>query len=189
MPKRKFIALCEHLPQLTAHTDYRANAPTITVTIAVTESENDHVTPRNWSGPHYDEPKNSVGGCYCWLYGTTTADKHVPGLRVPTVIFSYYGPDVKYGTTRHYQHGMRALRRVQKGMDARYREFGPAADAGASLDRWLTACGLRGKCVYVRPEGHPRDASGGWLNKGEWDVLTITEFVARVVAKFPTKVD
>jgi hypothetical protein len=178
--KRKFIALCENLPQLTAVNDYAySNVATITVTIATLEEENGMTSPRNWLR-HSDDPKNSVGGCYCRMFGSTLAG-------APVVHFSHFGPDIRFGAERDYQHALRALRRVQKGMDARYREFGPAEDAGASLDRWLCACGLKGKCVWTRPERNLEPT--GWLNRGEWEQLTITEFVARVVEKFPKKVD
>lgn len=182
--KRKLIALCERLPQLVATDRDLLKNPVIEVTIATTEEENGHTSPRNWM-LHYDEAKNSTGGCYARMWGTTMPDRNVLGLRVPTVLFSHYGPDVRNGTERDYRHGLKALRRVQKGMDARQREFGNAEDAGASLDRWLHACGLKGKCVWTRPEGHTNE---GWLNRGQWDVLTIDEFVELVRTKLPKEV-
>jgi hypothetical protein len=186
--KKKFIALCDRLDQLTSsRSNNFLRNPEISVEIAVLSrgEDGEPITPRNWRRD-FDEPRNSAGGCSARLFGTTSG---VGEDMTPSVLFADYGPEIRYGCRSDYEHGLKACNVVRRGLSRQYAASGPTDDAGELLRRWLLACGLKGKCVWMRPESHHKKGWGGdWLNKGEWVTLTIDEFVERVRAKFPQEV-
>lgn len=172
--KRTFIAIVHNVPQLFARRsdDYRS-VPTIKATVGVLDTEDGKESPRNWS-LDYEEPRNSCGGCY--------ASIHVyDGIgNKPEALFGWCGPDISHGRPKDYAHGARACKTIQKKLDALYRANGNTVDAAATMTRWLNVCGVT--AVWVRPEG---ETGTGWLSKGKWDTMTVTEFGELVRSKFP----
>lgn len=167
---REEIALVDRLEPLRPHSTYEMNGPEIRVTIARLEPGKG--TPRNFRLDS-DTPKTSAGGCYARIFAS--ASSYHTGTQGN--LFGSYGPDVSYGDLRDYQHGQRALQRIEKRVEAIYRTRGGAADAADSMGRWLEATGIRR--VFLRPD---KGRHTSWLSEGEWLQLTVGEFVNRVRA-------
>lgn len=174
---KKFIAIVNSLPQLIAHRhdDFR-DMTQVSVTIGDFDEEGNH--PGNWRHS-FDEPKQSCGGCSGRIHASKWDNGDV------NLYFGQSGPDISYTSDeRVYYHGAKALKLIRKRLHAMYLKDGAETDAAASLGRWLKATGLKGKCVWKRPEGY---GTTGWHNHGKWEVLTIEEFVEVVRSKYPVE--
>ncbi len=165
-PKYSEIALVDKFDKLKPERSF-GDIPEIEVTIAVKSAKN---TPQNFD-LHYNTPKSSVGGCHARIF----ASEYGSGSNAN--IFNSYGPDVgKWGGLNDYQHGLRALDRIAKREEKMRQDRGYTSDAAEAMGRWLEACGVRE--VFMRPaEYNKRD---GWLDRGEWEVLTVGQFINRV---------
>lgn len=143
------------------------DSPDIMVTVAVLKDGK--ATPSNWS-LDYDEAKTSTGGCYARVFASGSGNG---------VLFSHYGPDVRYGDLRDYAHAMRALKLVVGRMEKMHAVRGSASDEASNFGRWLEATGV--DKVYVTLE----KSHSSWLNEQNWTVWTIGRFVNELRAKFP----
>jgi len=158
------IAIVDKLEKLTPSINF-GHCPEISVAIGRLEEKDG--TPRNFS-LDYETPKASNGGCFARIFASDC------GTGTNANIFSWYGPALSFPDMRQYQHGLRAMERIAKRMDAMYSDRGASADAADAMGRWLEACGV--SKVYVRPD---RAQSEQWLSRGEWLVLSVGEFVNR----------
>ncbi len=181
MQRTKYIALVNSLPQLVARREWRSGDPVIEIAIGVLKEEDGKTAPRNWHLDYNESPK-SRGGCEARLYGAVSSDK-------PDALFGYHGPAISYGNLRNYQHAVKALKLIEKGLEYE-RQIAPhvrAVDAVEALRRWLYACNLKGEnAVWMRPEGY---SGSGLLTAGPWLQYSIEEFVDVVRTKLPTKVE
>ena len=89
--------------------------------------------------------------------------------------FGAYGPDISLGDLPKYQHGARALERIAKRTTKLFATRGHPVDAADECGRWLEACDV--DKVFIRPE-NSRDK--GWLNEGDWEILTVGDFINRL---------
>ncbi len=164
---RKFIALADTLAKLFV-SEY--NTPEIRVTIAVLGKDKDgRAFPNNWSRD-YSESKRSTGGCFARIFASDSCDK----TRVHHY-FGCYGPDVRYGEVRDYEHATRAIKRINAGMDKIREARGCTDDAADTMGRWLESAGVTE--VWIRPNG-TRDS--GWLSDGQWETPSVGRFVDKV---------
>lgn len=162
-PTRTEIAMVTSFEKLAPMDDYNRNAPEIRVIIAV--KEGDMKTPRNWS--YMDEhPKTSVGDCFASI----SASKYGEDIRTGNH-FSSHGPNISHGDLNQYRHGVRAMERISKRLEAMSKARGYPADAAECMGRWLEACDISE--VWTRPQAERQR----WLTESDWDVLTIGQFV------------
>ncbi len=149
--------------------NWTSTGPDIKVTIAVLSEKN---TPQNWS-IGYETPKSSNGGCRARIFASD-GDYHE---KYQANLFGWYGSEISYGDLRQYEHGARAVKRIDARMEEMYRVRGGVSDAAESMGRFLEACDISE--VWMRPENYRGDS---WLSKGEWLTITVGEFVNRVRA-------
>ncbi len=121
--------------------------------------------PRNWS-LNYDEAKTSTGGCYARVFASGNRDGSVW-----KVLFGSYGPEATFADMGDFEHGLRALKLIQKRLEAMRDVRGPIFNALEHVQRWLEATGV--SVVLVRPDKSQEE----WLNRGEWLSLPIGRFV------------
>jgi len=122
--------------------------------------------PRNFS-IDYETPKSANGGCSARIFAT----EHGEGIQAN--LFSWYGPALSFPDLRDYQHGLRAMERIGKRMEAMQRVRGSSVDCADAMGRFLEASGIIH--VYSRPAGCRE------LNhtRGEWRIESIGDFVNR----------
>lgn len=161
------IALVDKLEKLKPNVNYSSHSLEIRVTIA-SLSEKD--TPQNFS-IKYDMAKSSVGGCSARIFASDSSYSE----KYDANLFGWYGPEISYGVLRDYQHGERAVRRIDKRLEEIYRLRGCVVDAAESMGRFLEACDIDE--VYMRPDS---STNCSWLSEGEWRKRTIGEFVGLV---------
>lgn len=163
MKTQKQFAMCAKLEKL-----FSASFNSNEIRVDICGIDEKTQTPRNFR-LDYETPKTSNGGCFAKIFASDSGD----GLNCN--LFSWYGPELAYPDQNDYRHGLRAMERISKRMDGIYATRGNATDAAQAMGQFLEASDV--EFVYVRPDGSKAES---WLNRGEWEKLTIGSFIERV---------